>query len=63
MNTEPSSSAYPGDPTMLDKGLNKREYMASIALAATNSTGTPQERAQEAVALADALIEALNNQL
>lgn len=45
---------------MLQRGLSKREYIAAIALSATKSTGKPQERAQEAVALADALIEALN---
>ncbi len=61
MTTEANTSAYPNDPTMLDKGLTKREYIAAIALSATNSTVTPQERAQEAVALADALIKALNS--
>lgn len=61
MTTEANNSAYPNDPTMLDKGLTKREYMATLALSATNSKATAQERATEAVALADALIEALNS--
>lgn len=61
MSTEANASAYPVDPTMLAKGLSKREYIAALALAATNSTGTEHERAQEAVALADALIKALNS--
>ena len=61
MTTEANNFAYPTDPTMLDKGFTKREYIAVIALSATNSKGTAQERAQEAVALADALIKALNS--
>lgn len=59
MSTEANNSAYPTDPTMLEKGLTKREYIAAIALSATTSTSTAQERAQEAVALADALSKAL----
>ena len=59
MSTEGKSSAYPTDPAMLEKGLTKREYIAAIALSATTSTGTDQERAQEAVALADVLLKSL----
>ncbi len=61
MTTEVTASAFPLDPTMLQRGLSKREYIAAIALSGTKSTAKPQERAQEAVALADALIEALNS--
>ena len=61
MSIEATKSAYPADPTMLEKGLTKREYIAAIALSATNSTATAQERALEAVALADALIAALHS--
>lgn len=61
MSTEATASAHPTDPTMLEKGLTKREYIAAIALAATDSTGTAQQRAQEAVALADALLDALHS--
>ncbi len=60
MSNEATASVYPTDPTMLSKGLTKREYIAAIALSATNSTGTAQERAEEAVALADALLKALH---
>ncbi len=61
MINEASNSAYPTDPAMLSKGLTKREYMAAIALAATNSQSTVQERAEEATALADALLKALHS--
>ena len=61
MSNEASAYAYPTDPTMLNKGLTKREYIAAIALSATNSKSTAQERAEEAVALTDALIQALNS--
>jgi hypothetical protein len=41
-----NAPAHPTDPTMLDKGLTKREYIAAIALAATefwyNCPGTSQ---------------------
>ncbi len=60
MSNEATASVYPTDPTMLSKGLTKREYIAASALSATNSTGTAQERAEEAVALADALLKALH---
>lgn len=61
MSTEATAPAHPTDPTMLEKGLTKREYIAAIALSATDVTSTAQERAQEAIALADALIEALQS--
>jgi hypothetical protein len=54
-----NAPAHPTDPTMLDKGLSKREYIAAIALAATDSSATAQERAKQAVELADALFKAL----
>jgi hypothetical protein len=54
-----NAPAHPTDPTMLDKGLSKREYIAAIALAATDSSKTAQERAKQAVELADALFKAL----
>jgi hypothetical protein len=55
-----NAPAYPTDPTMLDKGLTKREYVAAIALAATDSSAAAQERANQAVELADALLKALH---
>lgn len=57
---DPNAPAHPTDPTMLDKGLTKREYIAAIALAATDASTTAQERAKEAVELADALLKALH---
>lgn len=62
MSNEANASAYPTDPSMLSKGLTKREYIATLALAATNSTAKPQERAQEAVVLADALLAILHSE-
>lgn len=59
MSYEATASAYPTDPTMLDKGLTKREYIAALALSATDSKATAQERAKKAVELADALLKAL----
>ncbi len=61
MSHEATASAYPTDPTMLDKGLTKREYIAAIALSATNSTAKVEERAKQAVELADALLKALDS--
>jgi hypothetical protein len=61
MSTQTDRSAYPCDPTMLEKGLTKREYMAALALQATSPTSTPHERAKEAVILADALLEVLHS--
>ena len=63
MSNEASAYAYPTDPTMLNKGLTKREYIAAIALSATNSKDTTEERVQEAVALTDALLKALNSSI
>lgn len=54
-----NAPAHPTDPTMLERGLSKREYIAAIALAATDSSTTAQERAKQAVELADALFKAL----
>lgn len=61
MSHEATASAYPTDPTMLDKGLTKREYIAAMALSATDSTAKVEERAKHAVELADALLKALDN--
>lgn len=61
MHNEANAYAYPTDPTMLDKGLTKREYIAAIALSATDAMAEVGERAKQAVELADALIQALHS--
>lgn len=60
MSQDATASAYPTDPTMLDKGLTKREYIAALALPATDAADSVEKRAKQAVELADALLKALH---
>ncbi|HAX78907.1 MAG TPA: hypothetical protein DCY88_24530 [Cyanobacteria bacterium UBA11372] len=60
MTTQAERAAHPVEPSMLEKGLTKREYIAALALQATSISASPHERAKEAVILADALLEVLH---
>ena len=60
MTIQADRAAHPVDPSMLEKGLTKREYIAAIALQATSVSASPHERAKEAVILADALLDVLH---
>ena len=62
MRTAGSESVHPIGDGLKYSGLTKREYFAAMALQTIKFKNyTPEEMAENAVKIADALIEELNN--
>jgi hypothetical protein len=56
---DPTAPAFPCAPNVVEKGLSRREYFASMALCSTAHPTQPDMAADLAVQMADALIARL----